>query len=60
MSPWEVIGWLIVVPMALMTLFFVFAVSGAVVMAIVRGAKPKSQSTVSKEHPSNVTPLRRN
>jgi len=56
-SPWEVIGWLIVVPMALMTLFFVFAVSGAVVMAIVRGAKPKP--TVSDDHPSNVTPLRR-
>jgi len=57
MSPWEVIGWLIVVPMALMTLLFVFAVSVAVVAAIARGGKPKP--TVSDDHPSNVTPLRK-
>lgn len=57
MSPWEVIGWLIVVPMALMTLFFVTVVSVAVALAIVRGAKPKP--TVSDDHPSNVTPLRK-
>lgn len=57
MSPWEVIGWLIVVPMALMTLLFVFAVSVAVVQVIARGTKPKP--TVSDDHPSNVTPIRK-
>jgi hypothetical protein len=51
MSVWEFIGWLIAVPLALMTSVFVFALLGAVVRVIVRGAKA---STVS-----NVTPLRR-
>lgn len=58
MSPWEVIGWLLVVPMALMTLVLVYAVSVAAVRVTVRGTKTKP--TVSKDHPSNVTPLRRN
>jgi uncharacterized membrane protein len=51
MSVWEFIGWLIAVPLALMSLVFVFAVLVAVVRVTVRGAK---NATVS-----NVTPLRR-
>lgn len=39
MSVWEFIGWLIAVPLTIMTTLFVYAASVAVVRAIVRGAK---------------------
>ena len=39
MSAWEVIGWLIAVPLGITSLIFVYAVSVAVVRAIARGAK---------------------
>jgi|AntAceMinimDraft_17_1070374.scaffolds.fasta_scaffold33809_4 ABC-type phosphate transport system permease subunit len=39
MNVWEFIGWLIAVPLGLMTALFVYAVSVAVVRAIARGTK---------------------
>lgn len=48
MSPWEVIGWLLVVPMALMTLVLVYAVSVAAVRAIVSRGKRRQSETVTK------------
>lgn len=50
MSVWEFIGWLIAVPLALMSLVFVFAVLGAVVRVTVRGASKSA---------TNVVPIRR-
>ena len=60
MSPWEVMGWLVVIPMAVVSLTLVIVVSGAVALAIVRGVKAKQVTTptVAKDHPSNVTPIR--
>jgi hypothetical protein len=51
MSVWEFIGWLIAVPLALSSAVFVFAVLGAVVRVIAKGA--------NKNLKSNVTPLRK-
>ena len=39
MSPWEVIGWAIAIPMILLTTLFVFALLGAVVKQIVKPRK---------------------
>jgi hypothetical protein len=51
MSPWEIIGWTIAVPMVLTAGLFAFAVLVAVVRAIAK--------SVYKSPPSNVTPLRK-
>ena len=60
MSPWEVIGWTIAVPMLILSVLFVIAVSVAVARGIAVGTRTKKdkQSTVN-EHPSNVTPFKR-
>ena len=50
MSVWEFIGWLIAVPMALMTVLFVYAVSVAVVRVTVKRTK---NPTVAKVTPLN-------
>ena len=50
MSVWEFIGWLIAVPMALVTVLFVYAVSVAVVRVTVKRAK---NQTVAKVTPLN-------
>lgn len=57
MSPWEVIGWAIAVPMVILTGLFVFAVSVAVARGIAVGTAKRNEehSTVSDDHPSNVT-----
>jgi hypothetical protein len=47
MSVWEFIGWMIAVPLALMSAIFVFAVSVAVVRVI---AKQSQRKTVTKLH----------
>jgi hypothetical protein len=39
MSPWEVIGWAIAIPMIMLTALFVFALLGAVVKQIVKPRK---------------------
>jgi hypothetical protein len=46
MSPWELIGWTIAIPMALVTFVFVFALIGAIFKALSK--PPKSV----KEHPA--------
>ena len=50
MSVWEFIGWLIAVPMALVTVLFVYAVSVAVVRVTVKRAQ---NQTVAKVTPLN-------
>jgi len=47
MSVWEFIGWLIAVPLGLMTAIFVYAVSVAVVRVTVNRGKNK---TSAKRH----------
>jgi ABC-type phosphate transport system permease subunit len=47
MSVWEFIGWLIAVPLALMTALFVYAVSVAVVRVTV---KRRQNETSAKPH----------
>jgi hypothetical protein len=47
MSPWEVIGWTIAIPMVLTALLFVFALTGAIFKTLSK--PPKSVS----EHPSH-------
>ena len=42
MSVWEFIGWLIAVPMALVTVLFVYAVSVAVVRVTVKREQNKT------------------
>ena len=46
MSVWEFIGWLIAVPLALMTAMFVYAVS----VAVVRATAKRQSPTASKRH----------
>lgn len=46
MSPWEIIGWTIAIPMAIIAVLFAFAVLVAVVRAIARGGKPSHNATV--------------
>ena len=52
MSPWEVIGWTIAIPMVLMTVVFVFALIGATFKALSRRSK-----TV-RNHPAGKPKLR--
>jgi hypothetical protein len=61
MSPWEVIGWAIAVPMITLSSLFVIAVSVAVARGIALGARRTNDehSIVSDDHPSNVTPFRK-
>lgn len=47
MSAWEIIGWLIAVPLGLMSLLFVYAVSVAVVRVTVNRTRSK---TTAKPH----------
>ena len=49
MSVWEFIGWLIAVPMALVTVLFVYAVSVAVVRVTVKRTRNK---TATKLYPT--------
>jgi hypothetical protein len=46
MSPWEVIGWTIAIPMLLVTLLFVFALIGAIFKTL---SKPRKSVS---EHPA--------
>jgi hypothetical protein len=52
MSPWEVIGWTIAIPMALLTIVFVLALIGATFKALTKPRKP------SQNHPSGKANLR--
>ncbi len=47
MSVWEFIGWLIAVPMALMTVLFVYAASVAVVRVTVKRTKNQTAAKVT-------------
>jgi hypothetical protein len=47
-SPWELIGWAIAVPLITLSVLFVYAVSVAVVRAIVTRGKRQPSETVSK------------
>jgi len=51
MSPWEVIGWTIALPMVIFAALFAFAVLVAVVRVIAGGGK--------KNPEAKVTPLRK-
>jgi len=51
MSIWEFIGWLIAVPMALMTLIFVIAVCVAVVRVTVKRTQKTQQPKPVKKTP---------
>jgi hypothetical protein len=46
MSPWEVIGWTIAIPMVLTALLFVFALTGAIFKTL---SKPRKSVS---EHPA--------
>jgi hypothetical protein len=52
MSPWEVIGWTIAIPMLLMTIVFVLALIGATFKALTKPRKP------SQNHPAGKANLR--
>jgi hypothetical protein len=43
MSPWEVIGWTIAIPMVLITALFVFALIGATFKALLKRRKPSGK-----------------
>jgi len=49
MSPWEVIGWTIAIPMVLLTAVFVFALIGATWKALTKPPK-KSENHPAKRH----------
>lgn len=49
MSPWEVIGWTIAVPMVLITALFVFAMIGAIFKVLSRPPK-SAQNHPAKRH----------
>jgi hypothetical protein len=51
MSPWEIIGWTIAIPMVIFAALFAFAVLVAVVRVIAGGAKTSLEA--------KVTPLRK-
>lgn len=60
MSPWEVIGWSIAVPMLTLSGIFVIAVSVAIARGIARGTqKRNAERSTASDHPSNVTPFRK-
>jgi hypothetical protein len=50
MSPWEVIGWTIAIPMVLMTVVFVFALIGATFKALSRPPKSVQKHPAGKRH----------
>jgi hypothetical protein len=52
MSPWDVIGWTIAIPMVLMTVVFVFAIPGAIWKALSRRSKSV------RNHPAGKPKLR--
>ncbi len=52
MSPWELIGWTIAIPMLLMTIVFVLALIGATFKALTKPRKPP------QNHPSGKARLR--
>lgn len=43
MSVWEFIGWLIAVPLGLVTVLFVYALMFSVVRTVVRGARRRAE-----------------
>lgn len=49
MSPWEIIGWAIAVPLIVLSVLFVFAVSVAVVRVIVNRGKRRQKKTATDE-----------
>lgn len=49
MSPWEVIGWTIAIPMVLIAFLFVFAMIGAIFKVLSRPPK-QSQNHPAKRH----------
>ena len=48
MSPWDLIGWAIAVPLIIFSVVFVLAVSVAVVRVIATRGKRRQSETVSK------------
>lgn len=51
MSPWEIIGWAIAVPLMTLSVLFVYAVSVAAVRAIViRGKRQQSATVTKRQH----------
>ena len=48
MSPWDLIGWAIAVPLIIFSVVFVLAVSVAVVRVTVNRGKRQQSETVSK------------
>ncbi len=49
MSPWEIIGWAIAVPLIVLSVIFVYAVSVAVVRVTVNRGKLQQKKTATKE-----------
>ena len=50
MSPWEVIGWTIAIPMALMTVLFVGALIVATFKALTKPPKKSEKHPAGKRH----------
>jgi hypothetical protein len=50
MSPWEVIGWTIAIPMALMTVLFVGALIVATFKALTKPPKKSENHPAGKRH----------
>lgn len=49
MNPWDVIGWAIALPLVIVSVMFVFAVSVAAVRAIATGGKQKTPSKTANK-----------
>jgi hypothetical protein len=50
MSPWEVIGWTIAIPMVLLTTVFVLALIGATWKALTKPPKKPENHPAGKRH----------
>jgi hypothetical protein len=50
MSPWEVIGWTIAIPMVLTVALFVLAIIIATVKSILKPRKPSENHPAGKRH----------
>jgi flagellar basal body-associated protein FliL len=48
-SPWEIIGWAIAVPLIVLSVLFVFAVSVAVVRVTANRGKRRQKKTATKK-----------
>ncbi len=50
MSPWEVIGWTIAIPMVLMAALFAFAIIFAAIKSVLKPRNPSGDHPAGKRH----------